>query len=63
MKLTALVLILTLTGCTSVDLYNPQTGQKATCGPYTIGSGSEGAAMREIKCVDDFRKQGFVRVP
>jgi hypothetical protein len=41
-------------------------GRVATCGPYALGMtmGDDTAvAMREAKCIDDFKAQGFVRQP
>jgi hypothetical protein len=47
----------------AIKLRNPTTGHTAQCGPYTQKSMSDETAMREARCLDDFEKQGFVRVP
>jgi hypothetical protein len=58
----------TFSACTSgIKLRNPQTGQTATCGPYHIapnmGFTPQMAMERERQCLEDFGRQGFIRVP
>jgi hypothetical protein len=63
---TIVVLMLTLAACTSgIRLRNPQTGDTASCGPYMLEGLGQPASVgeRESRCLDDFRRQGFVRVP
>jgi hypothetical protein len=62
------VLALATSGCTSgIKLRNPQTGQTATCGPYHVapnmGFTPQMAMERERQCLEDFGRQGFIRVP
>ena len=50
-----------------VYLKNPETGETLKCGPYTmygVGTGAISAALRELHyCIDNFKTQGYVRVP
>lgn len=52
------------TGCSSaIELRHPD-GRRAQCGPYHVGGGMQFAlAEREARCLDDYRRQGFERVP
>ena len=53
-------------GCSgAVTLRHPITGQTATCGPYVWLSPavSAGVPSREGRCISDFQRQGFERVP
>jgi len=63
----SVVLLLTACGPSAVQLRNPTTGQTTQCGPYNIvGQGpnaADAAAMIQARCLDDYRAQGFVRVP
>lgn len=52
-----------LAGCAAVYLKHPVTGEAVTCGPYPQGISSWASARREAKCVDDFKEQGYLRVP
>jgi len=55
---------LMLSGCSSaVYMQHAKTGQVVKCGPYPQGVSAAGSALREIKCVDDFKQQGFRRIP
>jgi len=52
--------------CTTsaINLRNPATRQTAKCGPYYIDAiGSHAQADREARCIDDYHRQGFERVP
>lgn len=64
MKMLALVLVvLVFAGCTMpVTLRHPQTGQLTQCGPYPF-PGEVTTAMRETKCIKDYQRQGYERVP
>jgi len=47
-----------------VHLRNPQTGQEVICGPYpNYALRSLAGAQQESQCIQDFEKQGFVRLP
>ena len=65
MRVTTLLVALLVAACgTTVDLRNPETGQTATCGPYkTAGIGGGPGAALLMDCIDDFERQGFVRIP
>ncbi len=66
----ALALAFGLFGCSSVlgietaYLKNPNTGNTVTCGPYKL-SGTSGAASEaaERGCIEDYERQGYVRIP
>jgi hypothetical protein len=68
-RLSVIGLVVLLAGCTSaIKLRHPVTGQEAKCGPYHVGPLSFGdtyalAAERERRCLDDYQRQGDVRVP
>ena len=48
----------------AVYLRHPETGQVAQCGPYNgLWEGPGIALERETKCIDDFRSQGYERLP
>lgn len=54
--------LLGLMGCTSaVTLRHPQTGARVKCGPFAFIQGT--AAEREARCIDDYQRQGYERVP
>lgn len=54
-------LVAVLGGCTTtVVLRHPQTGETVKCGPYRP---SVAGAAREARCLDDYQRQGFERVP
>jgi len=47
-----------------VYMKNPVTGQSATCGPYKNNDlNATAAAIHEKQCIEDYKEQGFVRVP
>lgn len=54
-----------LAACSSaIKLRNPATGETATCGPYMLDSlASDSQAQREARCLSDYQRQGFQRVP
>lgn len=59
------VLGLFLAGCAAdVRLRHPATGQAVTCdGGYCPGVACYPAHQRQMRCIDDFQRQGFERVP
>lgn len=62
-----LPILLLLAACVATDpviLKHPKTGQTVQCGPYSgRGEGPGAAVMHEIQCIQDFKEQGFIRVP
>lgn len=61
-----LVVLIALVGCTeAVKMRNTQTGQIAQCGPYPSDmiAGGNTQAQREARCIDDFQRQGYERMP
>lgn len=61
-----LPILLILAACTTAPVYlkHPQTGAVVNCGGYPAGGWAATAgALREAKCIDDYRSQGYVRVP
>jgi hypothetical protein len=65
MQLAWIVLALTVVACAPREtayMKNPATGQVVACGPYYIGGmGVQAAAERG--CIEDYQRQGYVRVP
>ena len=60
-----IVLALVAVSCSpqeTVYMRHPITGQIVPCGPYEIGPSGVGA-MLERGCIDDYGRQGYVRVP
>ena len=60
MRIGAVIVALSLSACTAMDtvhLRNPTTEQTAQCGPFLADLGEPRA------CLDDYQRQGFVRVP
>jgi hypothetical protein len=62
-----LVLSLAVGACAQTDpvhLKHPQTGQEVTCGPYPFYPlRASAGAQQESQCIQDFEKQGFLRLP
>lgn len=60
--MTALVVLM---GCTqTVYMKHPATGKTVQCGPYrSTGIPAMAGAMREAQCIQDYKEQGYVRVP
>lgn len=60
--------VLVLAGCTSgIAMRNPATGQTAYCESYSkfgmVGAmNSTANEMHQQKCIDDFARQGYVRI-
>lgn len=62
----AICITLLLTACADSTTYlkNEKTGQVVTCGsthPVTIMEFA--IEKREAQCIEDYKQQGFVRVP
>ncbi len=64
-----LLVVVVVAGCAAdVRLRNPQTGQIATCkgGYYTqglIGMANQTAKELQMRCIDDYQRQGYERTP
>lgn len=60
-------LLATLSACAHTDrveLQNQQTGQRVSCGPYPdFALRATASALQLNQCIQDFEKQGFVRLP
>lgn len=61
-----LPLLFLLSGCTDSTVYlkSPKTGEVVTCGsvhPVTLVENSK--KDRDLRCVDDYEQQGYLRVP
>ena len=66
MRVLLLVILgLLITGCVAdVVLRNPRTSQTVVCkGGYCPGVACLPAQQRQMRCVDDYQRQGFERVP
>lgn len=65
--LTGILVAATVAACAhtqAVELKNQQTGAVVTCGPYPLSPLRSAAyVMQQNQCVQDFEKQGFVRLP
>lgn len=60
------VIALTLAGCTTAPIYlkHTETGRVVECGPYFYSAAvSVAAAVREAQCIEDYKEQGYHRVP
>lgn len=58
--------LLVLFGCTDSSIYlkNERTGEIVKCGGRHAVTLIEGAvATRESQCIQDYKEQGYVRVP
>jgi hypothetical protein len=68
-----LLLFVVVVGCSgnadqaryeTVYFRNPATGQVVACGPYKLmGTSGPPSSNAERSCIDDYQRQGFVRVP
>jgi len=58
-----LVAVGILAGCTHTTyLKHPDTGETVKCGPYSsVGLRDHANVQREIACVNDFQRMGYVR--
>jgi hypothetical protein len=67
MKVWYLLPLLALGACSTDIIYmkNPATGQTATCGghPLAFPIYATVAASHDGECVQDYKEQGYVRVP
>ena len=68
-KLASLILVVAfLAACMPfatepVFLKHPQTNETAQCGPYGYRDlTATAAALREEKCINDFQRQGYIRL-
>lgn len=60
--LIALPVLLLASGCTQpITMVDTRTGETRTCGPFYLSGVSDMTALRERKCVQDYKEQGFVR--
>jgi hypothetical protein len=60
------VLVFCLGACTDSTVYlkNPKTGEIVQCGNFHAVTLVENSKKdRDLRCVDDYEAQGFVRVP
>jgi hypothetical protein len=67
MRWIAVFSALALLACVHTDpvyMRNATTGKVVVCGPYrNNGVNAEPAATHERQCIQDYKEQGFVRVP
>jgi hypothetical protein len=67
MRAACVILALALAACAPTEyayMKNPVTGQVVTCGPYVMRIDYANAmAVMERGCVEDYQRQGYVRVP
>lgn len=55
---------LLLSGCTAPVMMRNSDGVTVQCGPYnSAGLPGLSAGRREAQCIQDYKEQGFVRVP
>jgi len=62
----ALVLVLFVLGCATevVKLRHPGTGEAVQCGPYVYTGPVAHVAINSLnRCLDDYQRQGYMRVP
>jgi hypothetical protein len=61
------ICVVSLAACTTtapVYMRHPQTGQTAVCGPYNSDPVTASvSAERESRCITDYQRQGYERVP
>jgi hypothetical protein len=57
--------LLFVLGCVGdVRLRHPQTGQTTVCaGGYCPGPACRPAQERQFRCIDDYQRQGYERMP
>jgi hypothetical protein len=60
-----LLLLLLLGGCSSAIIMRHPDGREADCGGYVFLSPAvaAGVPQRERQCIEDYKAQGYVRVP
>ena len=67
MRVIALISLVVLTGCAQAQAVKMQhaDGRSVTCGPYRVGgfNGEQVATLQQESCLNDYRAQGFIRVP
>ena len=65
MKVIFLLALMTV-ACTTESIYmkNPTTGAVVKCGsPHANTLAEPAVQQREAQCIQDYKEQGFVRVP
>lgn len=58
--------LITLAGCQSEPIFlRHPDGRTVQCGPFAERGvhGQAAAAMREAQCIEDYKQQGYQRVP
>jgi len=69
MRYSFILISLLLAGCSTDPVYmkNKETGEIVKCGPYYVGLAKdfkmEGIAHQESQCIQDYKEQGFIRIP
>lgn len=66
MRLIAVIFVVSLAGCTTESIYmkNERTGAVVKCGsPHANTLAEPAVQAREAQCIQDYKEQGFVRVP
>jgi hypothetical protein len=67
MKYAVLLSVLVLAGCAQAEAVKMKhaDGRTVQCGPYRVGgfNGEAMATAQQESCLNDYRVQGFVRVP
>lgn len=65
MRYSFILAALLLAGCAEPVYLKHPDGRTIQCGPFDrdFTSTAESAAIRERGCVDDYQRQGFIRVP
>jgi hypothetical protein len=60
-----LLLVVLAAGCSSAIVMRHPDGRQANCGNYVFLSPavSAGVPERERQCIEDFKAQGYVRMP
>lgn len=66
MKGILVLFLLTTTACTTESIYmkNERTGDIVKCGrPHANTLAEPAVQAREAQCIQDYKEQGYVRVP
>lgn len=65
MRISTLLILLVLTGCSQAITMRHPDGRTASCGGYAFHAPDAQAIVpaREAQCVRDFKEQGFTRQP
>lgn len=66
----SIIVVYTVLGACSTDLIylkNKSTSEIVTCGGRFVGMDKgfkmEGLALQESQCINDYKEQGFIRIP